>query len=119
MQNEVERIYQYQPLWGKWQIDKLIGTGAFGKVYLVSHEEFGHTYTSAVKLISIPSEIQYQEARLSVRAADGTLRDYFYGVVQSLVNEVNILYSLSGNSNILGFMTTKSSSTRVRLAGIS
>lgn len=103
MENEIESIYQYQPLWGKWQIDKLIGKGAFGKVYLVSHEEFGHTYTSAVKLISIPGEGQYQEARSSIRAADGTLRDYFLGVVQSLVNEVNILYSLSGNSNILGY----------------
>ena len=103
MENELESICQYQPLWGKWHIDKLIGTGAFSKVYLVSHEEYGHSYTSAVKLISIPNEIQYQEAKLSIRAEDGTLRNYFYGMVQSLVNEVNILYSLSGNSNILGY----------------
>lgn len=103
MPGESESIYQYQPLWGNWLVDELIGTGKFGKVYRISHEEFGQTYTSAVKMISIPSEDQFKEAASSVGRNEATLRNYFHEMVQSLVNEVNILYSLSGNSNILGY----------------
>lgn len=103
MQSESERIYQYQPLWDKWHIDGLIGEGSFGKVFRVSHEEYGQTYISAVKMISIPSEAQYKKAKSIIWADAGTLRNYFHEMVQSLINEVNILYSLSGNSNILGY----------------
>jgi len=103
MQGNFECIYQYQPLWGKWQVDELIGAGNFGKVYRVSNEEFGHTYTSAVKIISIPLDNQYTETESLIGTNKGTLRNYFHEMVQSLVNEVNILYSLSGNSNILGY----------------
>lgn len=103
MQGELEIIYKYQPLWGKWLVNELIGAGKFGKVYRVSHKEFGHTYTSAVKMISIPSDDQYKEATLAIGTEEVTLRNYFQEMVQSLVNEVNILYSLSGNSNILSY----------------
>lgn len=103
MQSESERIFQYQPLWNKWNIDDLIGEGSFGKVFRVSHEEYGQTYVSAVKMISIPTEAQYKKAKAIIGENDGTLRNYFHEMVQSLINEVNILYSLSGNSNILGY----------------
>jgi serine/threonine protein kinase len=103
MLNELDSIFQYQPLWGKWKIDELIGQGNFGRVYRVSHEEYGHTYLSAVKMISIPSEDQYNAAQSIIKDKQVTIRNYFLEMVQSLVNEVNILYSLSGNSNILGY----------------
>lgn len=103
MQIMSRNIYQYQPLWGKWQVDGLIGQGVFGKVYRISHQEYGLIYISAVKMISIPHEDQYSEVKSSISNDAGTLRNHFQGMVQSLVNEVNILYSLSGNSNILGY----------------
>jgi len=103
VQDKTDNIYQYQPLWGKWNIDELIGRGAFGRVYRVSHEEFGHTYTSAVKIITIPSQNEFPASLDMARDNQGTLRNYYHELVQSLVNEVNILYSLSGNSNILGY----------------
>ena len=103
MQGDSAGIYQYQPLWGSWQVDGLIGSGKFGNVYRISHEEFGQKYTSAVKMISIPNEDQFKEAASSIGNNEATLRNYFHEMVQSLVNEVNILYSLSGNSNILGY----------------
>ena len=34
-------IKQYEPLWGAWYMDSLIGEGSFGKVYKVRREEFG------------------------------------------------------------------------------
>ena len=47
-------IKKYEPLWGTWYVESLIGEGSFGKVYKVRREEFGNTYFSAVKMITIP-----------------------------------------------------------------
>ena len=103
MLDDNEAIYQYQPLWDKWHIDGLIGSGSFGKVFRISYEEFGHVYESAVKIISIPAASPDPAVPQLAGADENTLKNYFHEMVQSLVNEVDILYSLSGNSNILGY----------------
>ncbi|HBP38634.1 MAG TPA: hypothetical protein DD640_07830 [Clostridiales bacterium] len=103
MQIVTRNIYQYQPLWDKWQVDELIGQGVFGKVYRISYQEYGHTYISAVKMISIPGGDQYQADESLIGSDKGTIKNYYQEMIQSLVNEANILYSLSGNSNILGY----------------
>jgi eukaryotic-like serine/threonine-protein kinase len=103
MQIISRNIYQYQPLWDKWQVDDLIGQGVFGQVYRISYEEYGLTYTSAVKMISITGDNQYSEIEPSICNAECTLQRHSQELVQNLVNEVNILYSLSGFSNILGY----------------
>ena len=43
-------IIQYEPLWGSWHVDSLIGEGSLNKVYKVRREEFGNTYCPAVKV---------------------------------------------------------------------
>ena len=45
-------IKKYEPLWGAWYVDSLIGEGSFGKVYKVSQEEFGNVFHSVVKVIT-------------------------------------------------------------------
>lgn len=103
MRDESERIYQYEPLWGNWFVDEPIGMGSFGKVYRISYKEYNHTYTSAVKIISIPSDEQFEKNKSIIGIDTGTLRNHYQEMVQTLINEVNIFYSLSGNSNILGY----------------
>ena len=46
-----DRIYEFEPLWGEWRVEKLIGEGSFGKVYKASRTEFGEFNYSAVKII--------------------------------------------------------------------
>ena len=96
-------IYGYQPLWGNWYIEMPIGKGSFGSVYKISREEMGHKYTSAVKMISIPSEDQYREAEASFGHDEATLTGYFEDIVKNIIGEINMLYSLSGNSNIVAY----------------
>ena len=48
-------IRQYEPLFGAWHVVRQIGAGSFGTVYEISRTEFGQTYRSALKVISIPS----------------------------------------------------------------
>ena len=103
MEDKIDAIYSYQPLWGTWLVDKLIGSGSFGKVYRIFHQDYGHTYTSVVKIITIPGAEQSKNMNLEPSVDEGTIRGYYQDMVHDLVNEVNILYSLSGNSNILGY----------------
>ena len=37
----------------EWEIEACIGEGAFGKVYKIVREEFGHTYDAALKVIEV------------------------------------------------------------------
>ena len=39
-----------------WEIEELIGQGAYGKVYRLKKEELGYTYYSELKVIKIPSD---------------------------------------------------------------
>jgi serine/threonine protein kinase len=96
-------IYKYQPLFGSWNIEEEIGEGSFGIVYRVSKEQLGQKYISAVKLISIPSKEQFREAKNSLGTDASTLHAYFQDIVENIIKEVNILHSLSGNSNILTY----------------
>ncbi len=47
-------IFKYEPLWGEWYIDELIGKGSYGEVYKIHKEVEGVRIEAAVKYISIP-----------------------------------------------------------------
>ena len=98
-----EKIFQYQPLWGKWFIDFHVGKGSYGNVYKVYREDMDKRYTSAVKIITIPSDEQYKEAEASFGNDEATLAGYFEDIVKNIVHEIEVLYSLSGNSNIINY----------------
>ena len=40
---------QFEPIFGSWKIDHLIGEGSFGKVFEITREDFGVTYKAALK----------------------------------------------------------------------
>ena len=98
-----ERFRNYQPLFGSWKIEKEIGEGSFGTVYLVSKEELGKRYESAVKHIQIPTREQYREAKDSLNMDAPSLNRYFRDMVGKVVQEVEILHDLSGKDNILTY----------------
>jgi len=96
-------VNDYAPLWGSWHIESLIGEGSFGKVYKVRKEEFGKTYFSAVKMISIP----YSEGEVNLMRGEGlddaSVRSYFQACVADLVQEIDLMSIFRGNSNIVSF----------------
>ncbi|MCX7745698.1 MAG: DUF5050 domain-containing protein [Clostridia bacterium] len=98
-----EYIKKYEPLWGSWYVEELLGEGSFGKVYKISKEEWGYRYTSALKLISIPTKDQYREALASLENNQEMLEKYFEDAVQGIVNEIRLLYTLRGNSNVISY----------------
>ena len=86
-----------------WKIEEEIGEGAYGKVYRITRHEFGHGYTSALKVISIPrSEEEYDSVRRNA-ASDEEAVDFFKAEVDNLVEEFALMSVLRGNSNIVNY----------------
>lgn len=103
MQSDIEYIKKYEPLWGGWYVEELIGEGSFGKVYKIIKEEWGFRYESALKVIRVPTKEQYREAVAVMATSDNSLMDYFEGSVKNIINEIRVMYALKGNSNIVGY----------------
>lgn len=96
-------VKKYEPLWGSWHVHEFVGEGSFGKVYKIIKGEWGYTYESALKIMSVPTKEQYREAAAAMDASEKTLMNYFEDSVRNIVNEIRVLYSLRGNSNIVGY----------------
>jgi serine/threonine protein kinase len=94
-------IKQYEPLWGSWYIESPIGEGSFGKVYRVKKEEFGKTYYSAVKMLSIPQNESDLRRAKSDGLDDVSARSYFHSFVTDIIQEIDLLSAFRGNSNIV------------------
>ena len=95
-------IKSFEPLWGNWEIEDLIGEGSYGKVYKIFKDEWGFKYESALKHIEIPTKDQYREAVASFDSHDeSTLKDYFTDAVKNMVNEIRLMYTLRCTRNII------------------
>ena len=96
-------VKSYEPFWGSWYIEKFLGQGSYGKVFMISKEEWGYKYESALKIISIPTREQYHEAVSTLGNDKNLLKRYFEDAVKGIINEIVMLYNLRGNSNIVSY----------------
>jgi len=94
---------KYEPFFNCWYIKSLIGEGGFGKVFEIERQEFGVTYKSALKIITIPQS----ESEIKSVMADGmdeaSVITYFKNVVKDIVSEFIIMSKLKGNSNVVSY----------------
>ena len=97
----MSKIHKYEPLWGRWKVDRQIGEGSYGKVYEVSRNEFGIEYTSAVKIISIPQN----KSDINVLIAEGmdedSIRSFYQWIAQDILQEIDLMQKMKGTSNIV------------------
>ena len=90
-------------VFGKWSIARRIGAGSFGTVYEIRREEFGQTYTAALKVITVPqNETELQDA-LDEGMTQGQAEDYFYTMVKDIVREFAIMARLKGTGNVVSY----------------
>lgn len=88
-----------------YTVDEKIGSGGFGTVYKVSKTNASGTYTRALKHITIPSQKQYADVLNSMGGDYSKADDYFAGVLKEIVNEIQIISTLSesGTQNIVRY----------------
>ena len=63
-------IHDFEPLWGSWKIDRQLGRGSYGGVYLAYRED-SPDFRSAVKHVSIPAD----EGELRALMSEGIATD--------------------------------------------
>jgi serine/threonine protein kinase len=100
MENEI--IYSYEPLWGQWKIENYVGSGSVGKVYKISRDVFNKKHYAAVKVMTIPTQEQYDNFISSLGSFDNS-KKYFEDLAKQIANEINLLYELKGHSNIIAY----------------
>ena len=88
-------------IWPEWSIGKRIGGGAYGTVYEASRHEYGVENHAAIKIISIPAN----EAEIDTLRSEGldmqATKTHFETIVNDFVNEIRLMVSLEGRSNIV------------------
>ena len=86
--------------WADWKVEERIGTGSFGTVYLAVREE----EKCAIKVIQIPSDEAERSALLAETHNEGTARQYLQDLIRNYTKEIEAMYTLKDEPNIVRIM---------------
>ncbi|MBR3200925.1 MAG: protein kinase [Mogibacterium sp.] len=99
----MDEYRKYEPIFGSWYLGRLLGKGSFGKVFEITREEFGTTYRSALKIITVPQDEDDIKSRMSEGTDIHSVSQYYEGILREIINENEIMAQLKGNSNIVSY----------------
>ncbi len=88
-------------VWPEWNEDCVLGEGSFGKVYRARRNEYGRTFYSAIKVLTVPKNQQEIKYARSQGMNDKEIYDYFRSIVDNLLNEITLMDNLKGAQNIV------------------
>lgn len=86
-----------------WKIEKQIGEGANGTVYLISKKEMGWTFYAAMKVVSIPASEVESYSILAEGMTSEEMVSYYKSMVDEVVKEIITMSRLKGNTNIVSY----------------
>ena len=86
-----------------WRLVKLLGNGAYGRVYEAEREEFGETYKAAIKIMTIPQSRSEVKSVLSEGMTQPEVTEYFQDVVKQIIGECKFMNKVKGVTNIVGY----------------
>ena len=99
MQENVQNILKRT--WPEWEIEEIIGGGAFGTVFRAVRTDIAGTTRAAIKVVSIPRDEEDMEAIRAEGYTREQTHDYFRKVVQDYTSEIKLLDSVKGYTNII------------------
>jgi serine/threonine-protein kinase len=88
-------------VWPEWKIIEKIGEGSFGKVYKAQRTEKGHSFYSAIKIITIPASKSELNSVRSETGDEQSTREYFENIVEECIQEVSTMEYFRGNSHVV------------------
>ena len=89
--------------WNGWRVAELLGEGQFGQVYRIERKEYGHTYSSALKVVRIPRNQSEVRRMQNEGMNESHMTAYFESMVDNIVSEFTLMSQLRGNSNIVSY----------------
>ena len=89
--------------WPGWEPVRKLGDGTYGSVYEIRREEYGVTYRAALKVISVPVNESDVDQKRSMGMDDASVTSYFNSCVEKMAQEVALMASMKGNSNIVSY----------------
>ena len=87
--------------WKDWTVEKQIGEGSFGKVYLIKKTDGFNTYRSALKVITIPQNKMVVQSVLNEGMDEKSVTGYFRGIVKDVVNEIKMMSEVKGEASTI------------------
>ena len=94
-------IEKLSDIWPQWQILGEIGGGSHGIVYKALREEHGVKSYAAIKVITIPQQKSEMKSLRADRLDENAMQKYFEDIVANTVNEIKMMESMKGTSNIV------------------
>ena len=87
--------------WPEWKIIGKAGEGSYGRVYKAERSERGHSFYSAIKVISIPESREELNAILVETENEEEARQYFENVMEDCIREISTMENFRGNSYVV------------------
>jgi len=94
-------ILNQQPFFGKWYLDRQIGSGTFGSVYSIYHDENGVRLYAAMKVLTVPKDQAEVEELRSQGFRDQEIKAFYEKQINAIVNEINIMTRFRGHDHIV------------------
>ena len=94
---------EYSKIFNNWEVTEEIGSGSYGKVFKMQRNEGNVSYASALKVITIPQNDSEIKAKRAEGESQESISTYYQGVTEGLLNEIQIMAELRGNSNIVSY----------------
>ena len=87
--------------WPEWNIIGKAGEGSYGRVYKAERSERGHSFYSAIKVISIPENREELNSILAETENEDAARQYFENVMEDCIREISTMENFRGNSYVV------------------
>lgn len=89
-------------VWPEWSIERLLGSGQYGRVYKASKSDGKYTSYSAIKVITVPADPAEADMLCKNDGIDrDSSRTYFKEMVDGLLNEIRTMDSFKNCPNIV------------------
>ena len=99
----IAKYKKYEPVFGSWYLKRFVGEGSFAKVFEIVRNDFGNEYVSALKIITVAKNKTEITAMRSEGMTDDDIRMNLRGIVEDTIKEIQLMYKLKGNTNIVGY----------------